>query len=291
MGDRPVLVTAATHAPGGLWTAWLGEPLAVLALAAATWCYARGTASIWRRRGRGRVVTRGQAWAWGLGAATLLIALGSPLEALAGSLFSAHMVQHVLLTSVAAPLLVLARPIVPLLQGLPHPARRRAARWHEQTRAARGVTYAGVWPLAVAGAYAAVTLLWHLPGPYQAALDSAVVHALEHATMLGVAVLLWWVVRETGRRSEFSFGAGIVAVFAVALTHVGLGAVLTFAPHALYPDYVVSAEAVGLGAMSDQQFAGLAMWVPGKLVHGAAVVVLAVAWIRASEVRARARVL
>lgn len=274
---------------GGLWQAVLSEPLVLASLLLAGWCHARGTLQIWRHVGHGRVVSPWQARAWWLGLVALAVALVSPLEALAGSLFSAHMVQHVLLTTIAAPLLVLARPTLPLLQGVPHRARRQAVRLREQARPVDRATYALAWPLVVAAGYSGVTWLWHLPGPYQAALRSDAVHAVEHVTLLGAAVMLWWVVRESGQRSQFGYGAGIMVVFVVGLAHSALGAVLTFAPHVLYAHYAVTAEAWGIGAMHDQNLAGVAMWAPGKLVHGVAVVVLVIAWLRATEKRAQTR--
>lgn len=285
-------MTVLGHAaPEQAWQAWAGDPLALVAVVAAGWCYARGTAAIWRRAGRGRVVTRWQARAWTLGMVALLAAVASPLEALAGSLFSAHMVQHVLLTVVAAPLLVLSRPTLPLLQGLPHRLRQRGARWHQQAQPLLRITYAGVWPLAIAGVYSAVQVVWHVPGAYQAALGSDLIHAVEHLTLLGTGLLLWWVIRETGQRSEFGYGTGILVVFVVSLTHTALGAVLTFAPNVLYPHYATSTEAWGVSALTDQNLAGLVMWVPGKAVHGLVVVVLVVAWLRAVEARAETRAL
>lgn len=290
MGDRPVPVTVLLDAaPGQPWQAWASDPLALVGLIAAAGCYARGALAIRRQVGWGRVITRWQAGAWTMGMVALAVAVASPLEGLAGTLFSAHMTQHVLLTVVAAPLLVLSRPTVPLLQGLPHGLRRRAARWHQQSQPLLRVTYAAVWPLAVAGIYSAVTVLWHLPGPYEAALHSDVVHALEHGTLLGAGLLLWWVIRETGQRSEFGYGTGIVVVFVVSLTHTALGAVLTFAPHVLYAHYAATTEAWGLGPLYDQNLAGLIMWAPGKVVHGVVVVALVVAWLRAAESRAQAR--
>lgn len=285
-------MTVLGHAtPEQAWQAWAGDPLALVAVVAVGWCYARGTVAIWRRVGRGQVVTRWQARAWTLGLVGLLVAVASPLEALAGSLFSAHMVQHVLLTVVVAPLLVLSRPTLPLLQGLPHRLRQRGARWHQLAQPLLRVTYAGAWPLTIAGVYSAVQLLWHLPGAYQAALTSDAVHALEHLSLLGAGVLLWWVIRETGQRSEFGYGTGILMVFVVSLTHTALGALLTFAPNVLYAHYATTTQAWGISPMVDQNLAGLVMWVPGKAVHGIVIVVLVVAWLRAVEARAEDRAL
>jgi putative membrane protein len=280
---------AAAVGPHEMWRAWAGDPLVLAGILLACWCYARGVLGIWDQVGRGRVVTRWQARAWTAGILALLVALASPLEALAGTLFSAHMAQHVLLTTVAAPLLVLSRPVLPLLQGLPHRLRQRFARLQERAQALRGLTYATAWPLAAAGLHGAVTWLWHLPGPYQAALRSDVVHATEHVTLVGSAVLLWWAILESGRRSAFGYGTGIAAVFVVALSQGALGAVLTFAPNILYAHYAASTAIWGMAALHDQHVAGVVMWAPGKFVHGLVVVLLAVAWLRAAEERALER--
>lgn len=272
-----------------LWAAWGGEPLALAGLVLGATCYARGVAGLWRHAGRGALVTGRQVALAGAALGLLAIALLSPLEALAGELFSAHMVQHVVLTTLAAPLLVLSRPMLALLQGLPHRPRRRAAALHARARTARWLTYRTGWPVAAAGLHAAVIWLWHLPAPYEAAVRSDLVHGLEHASLVGSAVLLWWAVAETGRRNELSYGMGIAAVFAVALAHGALGAVLTFSPTVLYGEYAATTAAWGAAPLADQQLAGVLMWAPVKAVHGAAVVALAVGWLQRAERHARAR--
>lgn len=275
--------------PEGLWGLWGGDPLVLTGLILAAWCHARGVTNIWERVGAGRVVRRWQVWSWAAGLMALFVALASPLEALAATLFSAHMAQHVLLTLVAAPLLAASAPVLPLLQGLPHGARRRAARWHGRAHRLRGITRHAAWPFAAAALYTGATWLWHLPGPYEAALRSDLIHAVEHVTLLGAGVLLWWAVFETGRHSTFGYGTGIAVVFLASLGHGGLGALLTFSPQVLYAHYHGTAAAWGTDALTDQHLAGVIMWAPGKLVHGVAVVVLALAWLRAVEARARQR--
>lgn len=273
MGDPPVPVSA--------------DPLPLLALVVASAVYVRGTLRVWEHVGRGRVVRRGQLAAWGLGVAALVAAFTGPVEALVGELLSAHMAQHVLLTVVAAPLLAMAAPVLPLLQGLPHRLRRPAARLQARLAPLRSWTYAGAWPFAVVALYAATNWLWHLPGPYQAAVRGEVAHAAEHATMLGTAVLLWWTVLQSGRRARFGYGTGIAVVFLTALQHAGLGGVLSLSPSVLYPIY--ASGAFGVSAIDDQQLAGMLMWAPSKFIHGVVVVLLAFAWLRDVEARARRR--
>lgn len=278
---------SVTVTPDGLWHAWNPDPLVLVVLGLATWCYARGAASIWRQVGRGRVVRPVRTVAWAAAVTTLAVALLSPVEALAHTLLAGHMVQHVLLTLVAAPLLALSGPTLPLLRGLPHRLRRRAARLHARGAGLRRAVGTGPWVLGVAGVYAATLITWHVPAAYEGALAHDLLHASEHAMLLGASALLWWTVFESGRRSAFGYGTGIALVFAAGLAHVGLGAVLSLAPTALYPAYAGGAAAWGMTAVGDQQLGGVLMWAPSKLLHGAVVAVLAVAWLRDVEARAR----
>ncbi|HSK97495.1 MAG TPA: cytochrome c oxidase assembly protein [Euzebyales bacterium] len=282
-------IVPAVTAPPDVWGSWVGDPLVASGLILAVWCHARGVAAIWRRAGAGRVVRRWQVWAWACAMLALFVALVSPLDAAAETLFSAHMAQHTLLTLVAGPLLAASAPVLPLLQGLPHRARQRVARWYGRAHDARRLTSHRVWPFAVVGQYLAVMWLWHLPVAYEAALRSPAVHAVEHLTLIGASVLLWWTVMVTGRRSLFGYGTGIAVVFLAGIAHGGLGAVLTFAPHVLYARYGATAQAWGVDALHDQHLAGVIMWAPGKVVHGVAVVALALAWLSSVEARAQGR--
>jgi putative membrane protein len=265
------------------------DPFMLLALVFASGAYAAGTVRIWQRVGRGRVVRRGHVAAWSVAMVALAVAFSGPVETLAAASLSGHMIQHMILSLVAAPLLAVAGPVLPMLQGLPHRLRRPAARAHARARPLRRITEGGLWVVGVVGLYAASAWLWHLPGPYQLAMRNDLVHALEHATMLGAATLLWWTIAQSGRRSAFGYGTGIAVVFVAALQHASLGAVLSLAPSALYPAYKSAAGIGTFTVLEDQQFAGVIMAAPSKLLHGVVVAVLVVAWLRASEERARRR--
>lgn len=212
----------------------------------------------------------GRTLAGAAGGLVLVAALASPLRSTAGEDVGAHMVQHLLLMSVAAPLLALAAgdPI----RLLPWP---RARRW---------VLGRGSAMAAGAGlVYAVVLWGWHLPVLYDAAVDHDVVHAAEHLTMLGAGVAWWSVVLAAGR--GVSHVASFALVVPTAIHSAVLGAVLTFAPRPLYDGGAASPA----DALAAQQLAGTLMWGIGGVPFMAAAAVLVATWLRRSEARSRHR--
>jgi cytochrome c oxidase assembly factor CtaG len=121
----------------------------------------------------------------------LLIALVSPLHRLGGVLFSAHMAQHELLMAAAAPLLVLGRPLIPVLWVLPMAWRRNVGAW-AATAPVRVTWQFLTLPLVAWILHAVAIWSWHAPALYQATLDSETVHSLQHGSFLGTALLFWW---------------------------------------------------------------------------------------------------
>jgi putative membrane protein len=265
-------------APHDLWTAWTWDPGVVIPLALSAFLY-------WRGSHPARGVRRWEiACFWG-GWVSLFIALCSPIHPLGEALFSAHMVQHEILMLVAAPLLVLGRPLVPFLWALP-PSWRRAAGglgkspavslpWHLLTNAA------------VATFIQAVALwVWHAPALYQATLENETVHAAQHLSFLGAALLFWWSILRGREGRQPNYGAGVIYLF-LTLMHTGaLGALLTFSPELWYPAYQSGVGAWGMTPLEDQIAAGLIMWVPAGLVYIAAAVALCASCLKTSDLRA-----
>jgi putative membrane protein len=271
--------TGQALAPHDLWGAWNLDPVLLVGLAAAGWAYRRGVS---RRRSSPALTWRDRCFVAGLIA--LAVALVSPLDAVAGVLASAHMVQHVLLVLVAAPLLALSRPTPTLLRGSPPLVRQIAGPGHrELLRRGRSVLRSLRHPATAWLLHVGALWFWHAAGPYDAAVDNHVLHVLEHATFLVTGVLFWRVVITTRDVDRTPYGLGILLVFAMGMQSTFLSALLTFAREPWYSAYAVTTDAWGLDPLADQQLAGVVMWIPAGLVYVGAGLGLLVLWMRAGE--------
>ncbi len=277
---------------------WNLEPSILVPIALAALWYALGVIKVWSRAGRGHGVRRWQACLFAGGLFSLIVALVSPLDSLAASLFSAHMSQHMILILVAAPLLAISAPLPAFLWALPTPASHAIGRWWRRASAVRRI-WEGVSHPAIAWVLAALALwIWHLPALYQATLRSETLHGVEHLIFLGSAMLYWWTCIYPRSRGRLAYGVGILSLFGMILQSSALGALITLAPQPWYPAYAATARAWGMTPLDDQQLAGLVMWVPGGLVYLFAASAMFVAWLGAlersvnqKEISARARML
>ena len=248
-------------------------PLAVCA----AW-YAAGVRALWLNAGVGHGVTRWQAACFAGGILTLVAALLSPVDAMAETLFSVHMVQHLLLILAAAPLLALGEPLLPMVWALPHRRRLEAGRWWLASPRVRGAAWAATNPLGVWLSSLAVLWFWHLPGPYLAALGDERIHAVEHLTFLGTAFLFWWVVFQPLGRRRLARGGAVVYLALTLMQSGALGAILAFARTPWYPAHAAGVAAWHLTLLQDQQLAGLIMSVPASLVYIGVALALAARW-------------
>jgi cytochrome c oxidase assembly factor CtaG len=257
--------TGPPPTPSTLWASWSVDPLVAISLVAVGVLYARGVGAVWAQSGRGRLVTRSQVAAFTVGLGAVALALASPLDALASALFAAHMGQHLLLTVVAAPLLVLGCRRLALARALP-PAARRAVGRAERRLVGAHSRRARVGLVAVAVAvFTATFWIWHAPALYQGALSNPWVHALEHVTMLGAAIGLWWAVIAVARRGAVL--VSVVALFAASAQEVALAALVTLTPSAWYGAYAEPAAPWGMSPLADQQLAGALMWTFGGVAY------------------------
>ncbi|MGH9229607.1 MAG: cytochrome c oxidase assembly protein [Acidimicrobiales bacterium] len=273
-------LTLAHHpvAPSELWGAWQPDPLILGALALTGLAYRRGMAHlpVARRNGRVAPVRPANVVAFAGGLLVLAVALASPLELAAASLFSAHMVQHLLLLVVAAPLLVCGRPVMVLSHALPRRWRRQVGRVGARRRF-RAAAHVLLHPAVVWAVGTAVLWAWHLPSPYEAALGNEALHALEHASLVATAALAWALALGRARR-RLAVPAAAGLLFATALQSGALGAVLALARTPLYPTHGPVAPLWGLTALEDQQLAGGLMWVPPGLVYVVVITTLLARW-------------
>ena len=165
---RPALAHAGEPiAAHDLWTAWEFTPLVAAMLLALSLAYGIALSHLWRSAGVGRLVARWQVAAYYGGVATLAIALLSPVDPLGGMLFSAHMVQHVLLIMVAAPLLALGAPAYTWIWMLPLYLRRRLAHWWILRPYLRHTVRLLCLPIPIWLASALSLWVWHVPRLYE----------------------------------------------------------------------------------------------------------------------------
>jgi cytochrome c oxidase assembly factor CtaG len=238
--------------------------------------YAIGSFALWRRTAMGRNIRRWQALAFFSGWLALAGALVSPLHWLGEHLFSFHMIEHEILMAVAAPLLVIARPIGAWLWSLPRNLRVAVGRF------LRKPAVSATWQWLSSGRNATlihgVTIwAWHAPVLFDAAVAGVAVHRLQHLSFLLTAVLFWWSVF---RRSNTGLAAW--HLFVTMLHTSVLGALMALAPRVLYQAQTATAAMWGLTPLEDQQLAGLIMWVPVGTVYAGAALALTTLWIRHS---------
>jgi putative membrane protein len=270
-----------------LWYTWGRDPLVIAGLALTGWLYWRGWRRVWRESQRGRGLRKWEAWAFGCGWLALFVALLSPLHPWGEVLFSAHMTQHEVLMLVAAPLLVLGRPLVPFLWALParwRPAIGGLGKLKSVQRAWRALTN----PLVAWAVHALALWVWHIPALFQATLASDFIHTLQHLSFLGSALLFWWALIH-GRRGLMGYGAAVLYMFTTSVHSGVLGALITFARSSWYPVYADSTASWGLTPLEDQQLGGLIMWIPAAVVYIIAGLALMVGWMRESERRVARR--
>jgi cytochrome c oxidase assembly factor CtaG len=197
------------------------------------------------------------------------------------------MAQHELLIGVSTPLLVLGRPLIPFLWGLPRGWRRPVGALTRRNGFARSWKFISLPSVAFA-LHAIALWAWHMPGPYQSTLHSELMHSLQHSCFIFSALLFWWAIFKV-QRSELGYGSAVFYLFGTALQTGALGALLTFAPSLWYPDYAATTAPWGLTPLEDQQLGGLIMWIPGSVPYLIAGLAMFARWLRQAEVRSARR--
>lgn len=270
-------VPAEPPGPGTLLLGWTLSPLPTLAIAAgASWW-------LWAVRRVNRhhptnQVPRARTIAFLLGLLALALALLSGIEQYDTTLFSVHMVQHVLIVLVAAPLLALGAPITLLLRVCGRDTRSRWLLPILHSRAMRILSF----PVVAWVTFAAVLWASHFSGLFNAALEDPIVHDLEHGLFLASALLFWWpAVGLDPAPWRLAHPARIGYVFLQMTQNTFLAVVLLNAAGVLYPHYETLGGPYGVDALADQQLAAGIMWIAGDAIFLGAILLLVVAWMRA----------
>jgi len=259
----------------GVLLAWRLDPLPLAGTLAAATLY------LWavRRVGRRRPLHPASPWrtaAFLSGLAAILVALISPIEAYEDVLFSVHMVQHMLLELVAAPLLLLGAPVTLALRAA-SPSVRRGLLVILHSRVMTIVSF----PLVAWVLFAAVNWGWHFSSLYSDALENDALHYLQHATFLGAALLFWWpVVGLDPTRWRLPYPARLFYLFLAMPQNSFLGVAIMGASRVLYPHYQTNQRTWGPSVLADQNAGGILMWVMGDMVFLVAMGIVVAAWVR-----------
>jgi cytochrome c oxidase assembly factor CtaG len=267
-GLSALCAAARESAPTWTFSAWIVDPLLLSAA-----LYASGVADLWRRAGIGRGVALWRVGLYGAAWLSLAAALVSPLHWLGDRLFAAHMIEHEIVMAVAAPLFVLAAPGGAMLRPLP----RRLRRWLNLPRL-RSLWAWLTRPMIATISHGVAIWLWHAPALFDAALENAALHRLQHVSFFVTALFFWQAML---RRSDR--GVACFHVFATMVHTSLLGALIALAPHVLYRAQTAQSAAWGFTPLEDQQLAGLIMWAPAGALYAGAALALAALWIKRSS--------
>lgn len=206
------------------------------------------------------------------GTVLLFLSLNGPLHDLSDNfLFSAHMIQHLIITLIVPPL---------WLMGLPTWSFRRVLRRGALLSTMRALTA----PIIAFAAYNAVFIGWHFPAAYNWALVNHNAHIFQHIMFIAAATLMWWpVVDPVPELVRLQAPTRLLYMAALGIPMSIVSAIITFAEKAMYPWYEAAPRVFALSAAEDQQLGGVIMWVPGMLVFWIAITIVFFRWSRLEQ--------
>ena len=255
-----------------IWTHWHGHPDALIGLAIVQGAYLLGVGPLRERYNLADSIEPRQIATFTAGIVIIFIALLSPIHVLSDNyLFSMHMVQHVLLTLVAPPLLILGTPdwlIRPLLR--PNLA----------FRAARLATH----PIVAFALFNMIFSIWHIPALYATSLNNHWVHIGEHLLFMGTAVIMWWpIVSMMPELPRLSYPIQMGYLFLLSLAQIIVFAIITFAREPLYEFYVNAPRIWGISPLLDQQLGAIVMKIGGGTLFLTLFIIIFFRWFKQEE--------
>ncbi|MFT4036714.1 MAG: cytochrome c oxidase assembly protein [Thermomicrobiales bacterium] len=268
----PLLHAGGPDPTGWLWSDWNIEPTIAIGLLALLAGYLFLTRDQGDDANPKRITTSKQKRCFIIGLLTLFVALGPPLDDWSDHyLLLAHMVQHLLLILVAAPLLLIGTPAWML-----EPLTRN-----------RITNQLGYWLTRPVVAYALANValvVWHMPMLYDAALNSQPLHVLEHAMFISTAILAWWpIAGPLPQWPRLSPPLQALYFFAMTLPGSAVGAFITLSEPGMYSPYDTAPRIFGLDMTNDQQLAGLLMWIGVSTIYLGLITITFFQWANREE--------
>ena len=252
---------------------WAAPPVLTFLSILSVVIYLRG----WRR---GHVLRPNELPMWRAicffsGVVAFWLAITSPIGVFDDILLTAHMVQHLILMSVAPPLILLGAPAVPFLRGLPRPLIRKILAPLLRSKSVRQIAHGLLHPITSWLAFNLAFVGWHVPAAYELALHSETWHEVEHACFFFTSILFWWtIIQPWPSRPIWSRWKAIPYLLTADFVNTGLSAFFAFSGRVLYPSYADAPRIVALSPANDQIAAGAFMWVFGSLLYLIPVVVI-----------------
>ena len=264
--------------PDFSWLDWTGHPSTLIGVLVLEAAYIYGAGNLRERLGGATAVSIRQATCFTLGIFVIYFALNSPIHELSDRyLFSAHMVQHMLLLWVMPPL---------VLWGLPDWLIRPAITSRLRLRAARLLVH----PLVCLAVFNGIIVIWHLPSVYNSALAYHNLHIFQHICFMAAGILMWWpVLSPLPELPRLSYGGQMLYLFLISLLPAIVGGIISFADTVVYDWYANAPRLWGLSPSVDQQIGGLIMKTAGLIVFVAALAAVFFAWAGREEERQRER--
>jgi putative membrane protein len=257
------------------WTSFTVHPSTVVGILGLAALYERGAWSV--ERGANGLRSTQMRLCFHAALLLMFLSLNGPLHDLSDSyLFSAHMVQHLMLALVVAPMLIMGTPGAMLRPALSVPGVRRLAEWLTVPTH----TFA-IFNIVVAG--------WHLPPLYNYALAHHPVHIGQHLMFLVASVLMWWpVLSPLPELPRLSFPGQMLYLFLLSIPMAIVAVYISYADTVLYPLYASAPRVWGITPMSDQLIGGLIMWIPGGLFFYTIISIVFFKWQQRDGVESRA---
>jgi putative copper resistance protein D len=272
-------VTTGPPDPAALLVGWTVEPTLAIPLIVTALAWRAAVVHV-NRAHPGNPVPRLRSAAFYGGLLAIAVALMSGIDSYDTVLFSVHMVQHIVLTLVAAPLIALSAPITLLLRLSSPAVRRRSILPVLRSRLVRAVSFPVVASLLFAG------VMWgtHFSPIFDEALENPLLHDLEHLAYLATALLFWWpAIGLDPSPWRLSHPVRVLYTFMQMPQNTFLAVAVLNASEPLYRHYATLVRSWGPTPLQDQQTAGGIMWLVGDLIFLVAILFLLAAWMRAEE--------
>jgi putative membrane protein len=266
-GATPLSTLALLHARSFDWRVWKLYPSFMVGWLLFAAAYFLIIGPLRHRFPGSRPVPARQVASFSAALAAMVLSLQGPLHELSDYfLFSAHMVQHLVL--------ILVMPAL-LLAGIPDWMLRPAI----GVRAIRAVARTLTLPLIAFGLNNAIFLAWHFPGPYDLMMRDHGIHIAMHLTIMVTGVIMWWpVMSPLPELPRIAPPLQMVYLFLAGVPMMISAALITFSRSALYSWYVEAPRIFGISALDDQRLGGVIMWVPGGLVLWIAITAVYFRW-------------